>query len=356
MRRALAVLVVFLRLCSTAFAQTGSVGGTVVDQTGGVIPGATVTLTGQSGRQSTTTGATGQYRFGAVGAGTYEISVLMPGFAPVTRNNVVVANDPVTVPALTLAVAGMGEAVVVSASKVESALIDAPATMTVLSGSTLAALPAQNYGDVLRSVPGLNVIQLSARDVNVTSRQATQHAGDVAADAARRPLDLPRLLRPHSLGLRADEPDRHQADRSGPRSRVGRLGRERAHRRRQHHHQVAARDGGHDQRDVQRGVFRSRRRFDGGQGRGRDVRRRRHHLAGAERALVVSSQCRILQLRSLPAAGRKDSGHRRSARSDRQEHGRRRVVIRPMRRRASGRAFRTAARASRSSTCASIRS
>ena len=45
--------------------------------------------------------------------------------------------------------------------------------MTVLSGESLAALPAQNYGDILRSVPGVNVVQLSARDVNLTSRQAT---------------------------------------------------------------------------------------------------------------------------------------------------------------------------------------
>src|SRR5438552_9069032 len=45
--------------------------------------------------------------------------------------------------------------------------------MSVISGDALAALPAQNYGDVLRSVPGVNVVQLSARDINVTSRQAT---------------------------------------------------------------------------------------------------------------------------------------------------------------------------------------
>ena len=39
---------------------------------------------------------------------------------------------------------------------------------------------------------------------------------------------------------------RHQADRSGPRPGVRGLGRERAHRRRQHHHEVAARGAGHD--------------------------------------------------------------------------------------------------------------
>jgi outer membrane receptor protein involved in Fe transport len=37
----------------------------------------------------------------------------------------------------------------------------------------LASTPAQNYGDLLRSLPGVNVIQLSARDVNVTNRQGT---------------------------------------------------------------------------------------------------------------------------------------------------------------------------------------
>ena len=45
--------------------------------------------------------------------------------------------------------------------------------MSVISAAEIRTSPAQNYGDLLRSVPGMNVIQLSARDVNVTSRQAT---------------------------------------------------------------------------------------------------------------------------------------------------------------------------------------
>ena len=63
----------------------------------------------------------------------------------------------------------------VSAMRAESRLIDAPATMTVLPGSMLATAPAQNYGDLLRTVcgAGQNLIQTSARDVNMTSRQAT---------------------------------------------------------------------------------------------------------------------------------------------------------------------------------------
>ncbi len=70
------------------------------------------------------------------------------------------------------------EVVVVSASKVESTLINAPATMSVIDADTLVTSPAQNYGDLLRTVPGLNVIQTSARDFNVTARQATSTLTD----------------------------------------------------------------------------------------------------------------------------------------------------------------------------------
>jgi len=69
--------------------------------------------------------------------------------------------------------AGYKETVVVSASKTEQQLINAPATMTVINDKQLAVSPSTNYGDILRMVPGVNVSQLSARDVNVTSRAAT---------------------------------------------------------------------------------------------------------------------------------------------------------------------------------------
>ena len=65
------------------------------------------------------------------------------------------------------------EIVVVSASKVESTVINAPATLSVVTADTIESSPAQNFGDLLRAVPGLNIIQMSARDINITARQAT---------------------------------------------------------------------------------------------------------------------------------------------------------------------------------------
>lgn len=65
------------------------------------------------------------------------------------------------------------ETVVVSASKTEQQLVNAPATMTVIGQNELRVAPSTSYADLLRSVPGVNITQISARDVNVTSRAAT---------------------------------------------------------------------------------------------------------------------------------------------------------------------------------------
>ena len=65
------------------------------------------------------------------------------------------------------------ETVVVSASRTEEKLINAPATMTVIGEQTIQSAPTQNFAELLRTVPGLNITQVSARDINVTSRGAT---------------------------------------------------------------------------------------------------------------------------------------------------------------------------------------
>jgi outer membrane receptor protein involved in Fe transport len=65
------------------------------------------------------------------------------------------------------------ETVVVSASKTEEKLINAPATMTVIGTPEIQNAPTQNFAELLRSVPGVNITQVSARDINITTRGAT---------------------------------------------------------------------------------------------------------------------------------------------------------------------------------------
>src|SRR5205809_5877003 len=56
------------------------------------------------------------------------------------------------------------ETVVVSASRTEEKLINAPATMTVIGPGTIESAPTQNFAELLRTVPGVNITQVSARD------------------------------------------------------------------------------------------------------------------------------------------------------------------------------------------------
>lgn len=65
------------------------------------------------------------------------------------------------------------EQVVVTASRSEDTLINAPAAVSLITTAVIESSPATNVGDLLRAVPGMNVTQVSARDVNITTRGAT---------------------------------------------------------------------------------------------------------------------------------------------------------------------------------------
>jgi len=87
--------------------------GTVVDPTGAVIPGATVTLTreGTSVTFTTQTTSTGTYVFDSVQVGLYTVSVEKQGFKKfVSTNNTVNVNQPATVD-VSLEVGGVGDVV-----------------------------------------------------------------------------------------------------------------------------------------------------------------------------------------------------------------------------------------------------
>ncbi len=65
------------------------------------------------------------------------------------------------------------EVMVVTASRTEQLVHDVPAAVSVITAEDLEQMPADDYADILRTVPGLNVTQISARDIQVTARAAT---------------------------------------------------------------------------------------------------------------------------------------------------------------------------------------
>ena len=75
----------------------GRLAGTVLDQSGGVLPGATITLTNVGTGQvlTTTSGASGAFLFPQVPVGTYKAVVALEGFraAEFTDVNVAVGQE-----------------------------------------------------------------------------------------------------------------------------------------------------------------------------------------------------------------------------------------------------------------------
>jgi len=89
---ALMVSITLILACAGLYAQadTGSIQGTIKDQSGAVIPGAKVTLKNEGTNLAITmtAGGDGSYIFSPVKIGTYEVSAEAAGFAKAVQSNV----------------------------------------------------------------------------------------------------------------------------------------------------------------------------------------------------------------------------------------------------------------------------
>src|SRR5712691_10672917 len=115
------VLVGLVWCCSAlpAMAQgVGAIGGTVMDVSCAVLPGATVTLSSAQGtigaNQEIVSDGRGAYQFLRLVPGTYTVKATMQGFRPFEQRNIVVNADATARADLTLPIGQLEEGVVVS--------------------------------------------------------------------------------------------------------------------------------------------------------------------------------------------------------------------------------------------------
>jgi hypothetical protein len=109
-RAALWLVIVTVFVPVAASAQTASIRGTVADRQGGVVVGATVVLTGETGPMlETSTSAQGAFEFAAVRPGQHTLVVSAPGFA--AWSQVVRLTGSAAGLMVTLDVAGISETV-----------------------------------------------------------------------------------------------------------------------------------------------------------------------------------------------------------------------------------------------------
>lgn len=170
MMRTLSTLVVLLVFCRPAWAQfeTASVVGTVRDNTGGVVAGATVTLTNVAMGVSVTrtTDAQGNYEFFTVRVGTYVVTAEKEGFAVAVADNVRIAVGARQRVDLTLQVGQLTERVEVTAaaSRLET---DTSQRGQVITGEQTRALPlnGREYSTLALLTTGVRVSAIGTGSV-----------------------------------------------------------------------------------------------------------------------------------------------------------------------------------------------
>ncbi|MEN6560310.1 MAG: TonB-dependent receptor [Acidobacteriota bacterium] len=156
--RSLLFFALFVALVSGAFAQrqTGSIKGAIFEADGAPLPGATVSIKSDSmlGELNYVTSTTGDFRFPSVPPGSYNVTVDMPGFKKVTRENVKVLVGATVTVNFTLDVAAVEKEVMVTASSPTIDVVN-PKVATVVDTEMLRNLPlARNLTTIVNTVPG----------------------------------------------------------------------------------------------------------------------------------------------------------------------------------------------------------
>ncbi|HTR76647.1 MAG TPA: TonB-dependent receptor, partial [Gemmatimonadaceae bacterium] len=169
--RGFAVVLFLAALCLaaplSAQVNTGNVYGNVVDEQGMTIPGGTATLTGPSRPVTTSVDANGLFRFLKVPPGTYSVTVTMPGFTTVTRENVTVSVGKNTQVDVQLKLSKVQETVTVTSA---TPLIDTRKVETGenFSHEELTQIPtSRDIWSLIQQVPGVQI-----DTVNVAGNQS----------------------------------------------------------------------------------------------------------------------------------------------------------------------------------------
>ena len=158
---ALSLLVALLALPGTTYAQsmTGSISGSVVDESGGVIPGADVTVINEAskGVRRTVTNSDGFFAFASLPATTYTVQVAIAGFNTYEVTGIELrSGDSRSLRQIALKVATVAETVSVSAEVALTPLNSGEKSAT-LTSEQIENVPIMgtSAAEVLRLLPGM---------------------------------------------------------------------------------------------------------------------------------------------------------------------------------------------------------
>lgn len=145
-----------------AFGQSTSstLTGTVTDKSDAVVPGADVNLKseGTGFERSTVTNPEGFFSISAVPAGTYTLTIEMPGFAKWQRTGLVLRpGDKINVPDISMAVAGSAQEVTVTAASESMTPVDTGEKSAIITAKQIQNLSVvgRSAVELLKILPGV---------------------------------------------------------------------------------------------------------------------------------------------------------------------------------------------------------
>ena len=151
-------------MAASAAAQitTGGLTGKVQDTQGGVIPGATVTLTSESKGTSlgtTVTNEGGVFMFPNLPPDKYTVTVEMPSFKTLKQSGFEISSGPTTsIGTLTIEIGGASETIIVKGETPLVQTVSGEKSFTV-NNQQMASLPimGRDFGSLLQLTPGVQV-------------------------------------------------------------------------------------------------------------------------------------------------------------------------------------------------------
>lgn len=156
---AIAALLLSIAPASAQGPTSGSINGTVTDNTGAILPGVTVTASSPAllGSQTAITNDQGIYRFPSVPPGVYKLTYELAGFASVVRQGIQVPLGFAATINVQLAVGALQESVTVSG---ESPVVDTQNTTVQnnFNSEQLKTIPnARDIWSLMAEAPGMTV-------------------------------------------------------------------------------------------------------------------------------------------------------------------------------------------------------
>jgi hypothetical protein len=159
---ALGVLLFLADSSPSAQSLFGTLSGTVLDEQGGALPGADVTLTNQTSQatQRTTTNADGVFVFAAVPAGTYNVKIELQSFNSWEATDIAMRlGERRALSAIRLKIGGLTESVSVTA-RPEMAPVDSGEKSARLTSEQIQNVPmvGRSTAELLKLLPGMTPI------------------------------------------------------------------------------------------------------------------------------------------------------------------------------------------------------